>query len=157
MQGLIPEIAKIAAYAKTPRVTRADIDAVATPILDAVVYQLTDALGAKQYDKALDILNDLLRMQEPIQIIMAALGKYFRQLYAARVALEGGRGADDVIALWKMHPFAASKLMAAAHKVSLAWCTRALREISDTDFALKSTGTDPDQALTALVLSLAYG
>lgn len=157
MQGLIPEIGKVAAYAKGPRITKTDIEAVATPQLDAVAFQLTDALGAKQYDKALGILTDLLHMQEPVQVIMAVLGKYFRQLYAARVALETHHTADDVAAVWKMHPFVASKLMSAAHKVSLPWCVQALRQVADTDLALKSTGVDADQALTRLVLSLAYG
>lgn len=124
MQDLIPEIGKIAAYAKGARVTKSDVDAVAAPRLDAVVFQLSDAVGAGQYDKALGVLADLLHMQEPPQLIMAALGKYFRQLYAARVALEERRTADDVAGLWKMHPFVASKLMAAAHKVDLAWCRR---------------------------------
>lgn len=157
MQGLIPEIGKIAAYAQGARVTKADMDAVVTPQLDAVVFQLTDALGAKQYDKALGILADLLHMQEPVQVMMAALGKYFRQLYAARVALEERRSADDVAALWKMHPYVASKLMAAARRVDLPWCRRALKRVSETDAALKTTGGDADQALTQLVLDLAYG
>ncbi|MFG6373255.1 MAG: DNA polymerase III subunit delta [Oscillospiraceae bacterium] len=157
MQDLIPEIGKIAAYAKGARVTKSDVDAVAAPRLDAVVFQLSDAVGAGQYDKALGVLADLLHMQEPPQLIMAALGKYFRQLYAARVALEERRTADDVAGLWKMHPFVASKLMAAAHKVDLAWCRAALRRVAETDVALKTAGGDPDQTLTGLVLSLAYG
>lgn len=157
MQELIPEIGKISAYAKGTRVTREDVDAVATPQLDAVVFQLSDAMGARQYDKALGILADLLHTQEPSQVILAALGKYFRQLYAARVALEERRAADDVASLWKMHPFVASKLMDAARKADLAWCRAALRKVARTDMALKTSGGDPEQALTELVLSLAYG
>lgn len=157
MHTLISEIGKIAAYAKGKRVTRADIDAVATPQLDAVVFQLTDALGMGQYDKALTVLADLLHMQEPVQVIMATLGKYFRQLYAARLALEGRRSADDVAALWKMHPYTASKLMSAAHKTPLSWCRRALRQAAEADAAMKTTGGDDAAILTSLVLSLAHG
>lgn len=157
MQTLASEIGKIAAYAKHARVTRSDIDAVATPQLDAVVFQLTDALGAKQYDRALGTLADLLHMQEPTQVILAALGKYTRQLYAARVALEERRTADDVAALWKMHPFVASKLMAAAHKVTLPWCRKALRQVAEADTALKRGSGDDAAVLTQLVLDLAYG
>ena len=36
MNGLIPEIGKIASYAKGERITKADIDAVAAPVLDVV-------------------------------------------------------------------------------------------------------------------------
>ena len=157
MQGLIPEIGKIAAYAKGSRITRSDIDTVATPQVDAVVFQLTDALGAKQYDKALDTLADLLHMQEPVPVILATLGKYFRQLYAARVALEERRTADELVAVWKMHPYVASKLMDAARRTALPWCRAALERVADADLALKSTGGDEEAILTQLVLSLAYG
>lgn len=157
MHNLASEIGKIAAYAKAARVTRSDIDAVATPQLDAVVFQLTDALGARQYDKALGILADLLHMQESSQMLLATLGKYLRQLYAARVALEERRTADDVAGLWKLHPYVASKLMAAAHKVTLPWCRMALRRVAETDVAMKTSGGDDAAALTQLVLSLAYG
>ena len=45
MNNLISEIGKIGSYAAHHRVTRQDIDAVATPQLDAVVFQMTDAIG----------------------------------------------------------------------------------------------------------------
>lgn len=157
MHNLASEIGKIGAYAKERRVTRQDIDALATPQLDAVVFQLTDHLSARNYDKALATLSDLLHMQEVPQVILGALGKYLRQLYAARVALEERRTADDLAALWKMHPYPAGKLMTAAHRVTLPWCQMALERAAQADQAMKSTGAAPGQVLTDLVLSLAYG
>lgn len=157
MHNLASEIGKIGAYAKGKRITRQDIDALATPQLDAVVFQLTDALSARNYDKALGTLSDLLRMQEVPQVILGALGKYLRQLYAARVALERRRSADDLAALWKMHPYPASKLMAAAHRVPLSWCREALERAYQADQALKSSGNAPADVLTDLVLALAHG
>ncbi len=157
MHNLASEIGKIGAYAKARRVTRADIDAVATRQLDAVVFQLTDALSARNYDRAMATLSDLLHMQEVPYVILGAIGKYLRQLYAARVALESRRSADDLAALWKMHPYPCSKLMSAAQRVSLAWCREALRAAARADLALKSTGAAPKDVLTDLVLGLAYG
>lgn len=52
MRGLIPEIEKIAAYAKQERITIADIDAVAEPVLDARVFDMTNAVTARNYDRA---------------------------------------------------------------------------------------------------------
>ena len=157
MQNLASEIGKIGAYAKERRITRKDIEALATPQLDAVVFQLTDALSARNYDKALGTLSDLLHMQEPPQVILGALGKYLRQLYAARVALEERRTADDLAAVWKMHPYPAGKLMTAAHRVTLPWCREALEQAAQADQNMKSTGNSPNQVLTDLVLSLAHG
>ena len=52
MNGLISEIGKIGAFAKNRRVTRQDIDAVAIPVIDAKVFEMTDALGRRQMDQA---------------------------------------------------------------------------------------------------------
>ena len=53
MNNLIGEIEKIGAYAKQPHITRADIEAVATPQLDAVVFRMTDAIGEGNFDKGI--------------------------------------------------------------------------------------------------------
>lgn len=157
MQDLTLEIGKIGAYAKAKRITRQDIDAVATPQLDAVVFQLNDAISAKNYDKALATLSDLLHMQQQPAVLLAVLGRHLRQLYAARVALEEGKSADDLAALWKMHPYPAGKLMTAAHRVTLGWCQQALTAAARADQAMKSTGGADADILTGLVLELAHG
>ena len=93
MTTLASEIGKIGAYARHHRVTRQDIDAVATPQLDAVVFQMTDAIAAGNFDKAAEVLGDLFHMQEKPVALLAALGRQLRQLYTARLALERRRGS----------------------------------------------------------------
>ena len=95
MTDLVPEIGKIAAYAKSERITIADINAVADPILDAQVFDMTNSITAGKYDDAARVLGELLRMQtEPI-VILAAVGKELRRLYTARMALDGGADGLD--------------------------------------------------------------
>ncbi len=156
MTNLSQEISKIAAYAKDKRITRQDILAVATPQPDAKIYELTDAVSAKDADRALGLLGDLLGMQQPAQAIMASLGKYLRQLYAARAALETRRSSDAVAELWKLKSYPASKLMSAAQKTTLPWCRDALRAVAQADLATKS-GREDAAVLTGLVLELCYG
>ena len=93
MHGLIGEIEKIGAYAQGRRVTRQDIDAVAIPVIDAVVFQMTDALSRRQTDKAFSVLTDLLRLQQAPIMILAVLGKHFRQLYTAGWPWKAARAA----------------------------------------------------------------
>ena len=87
MTGLISEIGKIGAYAKHRVVTREDIDAVATPQLDAVVFQLTDAITAGRFDQAAAVLADLLHMGEAPIKLLSVLGRQLRQLYSARAPI----------------------------------------------------------------------
>ena len=157
MTTLIGEIEKIGAYAKGPHITRADIDAVATPQLDAVVFQMTDAIGAGNYDRAAAVLGELYQMQEAPVKILWSLSRQMRQLYSARLALERGRGAGYVAQLWGLKPYPAEKLMASARRVTLPWCRRAVEGCARTDLAIKSSDRDDGALLTELLLALAAG
>ncbi|MBQ2926029.1 MAG: DNA polymerase III subunit delta, partial [Ruminiclostridium sp.] len=159
MNGLISEIGKIGAYAKNRRVTKEDIDAVAIPIIDAVVFQMTEALTRKQFDKAFSVLNDLLRLQQAPIMILAVLGKHIRQLYSARIALETGKGSRWLMDLWGMRStYPADKLLEAARHHDLAWCKRAMARCAETDLAMKSVaGADGKDLLLNLMLELAAG
>lgn len=157
MHTLAGEIEKIGAYAKDRRVTRRDIDAVATPQLDAVVFTLTDALSAKDFDKALTTLGELVSLRESPTMLLAVIARHLRQLYAARVALESRRGEGELAKLWGMHPYPAGKLMTAARRTELPWCRRALDLAAKTDYAMKNSYGDEVALLTQLVLELAHG
>lgn len=154
MHSLQQEISKIAAYAKGDKITRGDIEAVATPQLDAVVFRIADAIGEKNFDKAASILGELYQMQKSPYEIMSALGKQLRQLYSARLALAAGKGGSYVAQLWGMR-FPADRLIVSARRFSLPWCRRAVICCARTDLAMKSTGQDPKELLTTLLLELA--
>ena len=157
MTGLISEIGKIGAYAREKRVTRQDIDAVATPQLDAVVFQLTDAIAAGNFDKAFSVLGDLLHMQESPIMLLSVLGRQLRQLYSARLALEQGKNTKWLMELWGMRSaYPAEKLMQSARRFSLTWCRQAVIRCETIDLSLKSTGIDPQEALSGLLLELSY-
>lgn len=159
MNGLISEIGKIGAFAKNRRVTREDIDTVAIPVIDAVVFQMTEALTRKQFDKAFSVLNDLLRLQQAPIMILAVLGKHLRQLYSARIALETGKGSRWLMDLWGMRStYPADKLMEAARRHGLDWCKHAMARCAETDLAMKSvSGADAKELLIALMLELSTG
>ena len=121
MTELVPEIEKIAAYAKQERITIEDINAVADPVLDARVFDMTNCITAGKYDDAAKVLSDLLRMQtEPI-VILAAEGKELRRLYTARMALDAGKDRFWLKQLWNMSSASPAKLLLqAATLVALA-------------------------------------
>ncbi len=158
MHTLAAEIGKIAAYAPHPRVTRADIDAVAVPQIDAVVFQMIDAMARKDFDKAASVLADLLQSQQPPIMILAAMGKYFRQLYTARLYLDRGKSRGEFMELWGMKSgYQADKLLDAARRFSLPWCRYAAGRCARADIELKSSYGRERELLTGLLMELASG
>lgn len=154
MNGLIGEIEKVGAYAKSGRITKEDIDAVATPQLDAVAWQMTNAIGAGDFDRAAQVLGDLLQMKEPALGILAAIGKNLRQLYSARILMEQHGTAGDLAQMWGMKPYPAQKLMDSARRFSLPWCRKAVELCARTDFVLKDN-RDEREVMTDFLLQLA--
>ncbi|NLF34408.1 MAG: DNA polymerase III subunit delta [Clostridiales bacterium] len=157
MHTLISEIGKISAYAKGRRVTRQDIDTVAVPVLDAVVFQMTDAIARGDFDRAAAVMGDLLHMQEPPIKILSVMGRQLRQIYSARLALEAGKDTGYLVSLWGLRSaYPAEKWMGAARRFSLAWCREAVIRCAQADLAMKSvTGADAQALLVDLLLALA--
>ena len=157
MTNLAPEIQKIAAYAKGEKVTVEDINAVADPVLDAKVFDMTNCITAGKYDDAARVLGDLLRMQtEPI-VILAAIGKELRQLYTARMALDGGKDRFWLKELWHMNSDYPAKLkLQAAGKVSHEWCSMAVKKAQILDRRMKSEkNMDSEEELKLFLMELA--
>ena len=156
MTGLVPEIAKVGAYAKGKTVTQKDIDAVADPVLSAEVFKLSDAVLAGSYDQAARILGDLLKMQtEPI-LILGMLGAQLRRIYTARLALDSGKDKYWLMSLWGYKSdYPVRMLLSAAKKATAQWCAGAVKECQVLDRRMKSEkGIDSAGELKLLLVRL---
>ena len=128
----------------------------ATPQLDAVVFQMTDAIAAGNFDRAAGVLGDLFHMQEAPIKLLSVLGRQLRQLYSARLAIDRGKNAAYLMELWGLRSaYPAERLMQSARRFSLAWCRRAVIRCAETDLTMKSTGTSGEELLTGLLMELA--
>lgn len=155
MTRLHGEIEKICSYSGTEVIVRGDIDAVVEPTLDAVVFEITDALGQREYDRAMERLQALLKMQtEPIPIV-AAIGAQMRRLYAAKVLQSEGKGAEELAALCGIAPYAANKTLSQARRFSLRFCREAVLLCCRTDQRIKTSYDTPERLTELLILRLA--
>lgn len=155
MTALAGEIGKICAYSGAGEIVKTDIDAVTEPVLDAVVFQMTDLLGQKEYGAALLKLRQLLKMQQEPILILGAIGAHFRRMGTARTLSDNGRSSGELMKLCGMSDYAARKTMSAAVRFSAAFYARAAQLVMETDFAMKTSLDDPERLLEVLVMELA--
>ncbi len=159
MNRLIPEIEKVASYAKESRVTVADVEAVANHIPEAEVFEITDRIAQKEFDPAMDILSDLMAQKdcEPI-VILAILGMQMRRLYGAKLALKQKMGAKYVMDIYRTKSeYYANRLLSSAKGYTLGQLRQAVRICAETDYRMKSSGTDPKELLKEAFLRIAVG
>ena len=156
MTTLAGEIKKIAAFSGADTICKADIDAVTEPVLDAVVFRMTDQLGAGDYGAALQTLQKLLKMQQEPLAIVGAIGLHCRRLSAARILLDHGRQAGELAKMYPpMSDYAARKNMDAARRFSAQFCGKAAELVLETDHNMKTSFDDNERLLELLLLRLA--
>ena len=156
MTALAGEISKICAFSGADTIVKSDIDAVTEPVLDAVVFQMTDMLGEGKYGPALLKLQQLLKMQQAPLSILGAIGNHFRRLSAAKMLLDNGKGASDLTRLYpQVRDYAAKKIIGAARGFSAGFCAKAAELVMETDNKIKTSYDDPERLLELLLLQLA--
>ncbi|MGM9605856.1 MAG: DNA polymerase III subunit delta [Faecousia sp.] len=155
MTALSGEIQKICAYSGAEEIKKSDIDAVTEPVLDAVVFQMTDRISEGAYDRAFQCLQQLLKMQQEPLAILGALGSQFRRLTAAKCLQEQGKNAYDLQKLCGIPDYPARKTMEAARRMDKSFCGRASELVLETDYKMKTSFDDSQRLLELLVLTLA--
>ncbi|MBE7002912.1 MAG: DNA polymerase III subunit delta [Ruminococcaceae bacterium] len=157
MTGLVPEIAKIGAYARGKTVTVEDINAVADPVLDAVVFNMSNAITRGDYNSACEILGQLLKKQEEPFVLLSIIGKELRKIHTARVALDEGRDKLWLMEQWGMRSdYPARLLLDAARRTTRAWCENSVKLCQKLDRRYKSEkGIDYEGELKLLLMELA--
>jgi len=155
MTALASEIEKICSYAEGQIIQRTDIDAVVEPVLDAIVFNITDAITEGDYGLALSKLQTLIKMQEKPLVILGAIGSQMRWLRCAKMLSANGKGKESLMALCGMKEYPARKAMSAAAHISMEFCDKAVVLCAETDYRMKTSYDDPQRMLELLLLQLA--
>lgn len=155
MTALNGEIEKICAYSGADEIRKSDIDAVTEPVLDAVVFQMTDWIGEGAYEKAFQCLQTLLKMQQEPLAILGAVGSHFRRLGIAKLLQEQGKGPYELQRLCGIPDYPARKLMDASRRLDKLFCCDACTMIMETDYQMKTSYDDTQRLLEMLILQLA--
>jgi DNA polymerase-3 subunit delta len=142
------------------RITLGDVETMVLAAKQRSLYELTDAISAKDRVKALQVLDAILSTGDGEEAAIGhlyMLAKTFRQML---VIFE--RKVRDSRMLWqalwqgfRVPPFAAEDIIRQARRYqSRRELTRALRQISRADLALRSNPTSKRMVLENLVLEL---
>lgn len=102
MQDVINEIRKQIEYVgKKGTITKETIEILTIRQIDSVIFDLTDSLGKRDIEKALQVLKNLIYAKEPIQKILITLYNHFKKLYLTKLASEQKK---DILLVLKLKP-----------------------------------------------------
>lgn len=152
MQDLINEIRKIIEYAgENGEIQKEDIDKLTIKEIQAIIFDLTDYLGTKNTEKALEVLNNLIYNKEPLQKIIITLYNHFRKIYLTKLALKERRDLVEVLSLKPNQVFLTTKYRKQAEYFKEKEILQILKELIDLDYKSKSGQIDLDIGLKTVL------
>lgn len=161
MSAASDETAKLMNYVgKGGTITAESIEALVPKQLEAEVFDLADAINAGKRADAYRIIAELFGKQlKPINI-MSALSGTFLDMYCAKLAKNGGLGAQAAAQSFghfggKAWVFS-NKIYPAAARLEISYLRETVGILSETDIALKSVKVDSrvliEEAVTKLFM-----
>ncbi len=157
MTAMKMEVGKLASCSDAPEITCTDVERLVTPVLEAAVYELTDAVLRGDNERAARKLWELFQNGEPPQRILYSLSAKLRQTLAAKILSETGGSIRDLMALCDIrYEFQARSVMSAAKRISEDRCAAMVRAASRTAQSLNSTSQSGVELLEELLVRLIW-
>lgn len=152
MENITKELEKLFCYAiDRDKLTREDIDAVCTTQITNHIFEMVNAVAAKQQRRALDLYYDLLALKEPPMRILFLLIREYRMLFQVKALMQQGCTKKEIAVRAGIHPFAAGRYMEQAKKFRLEELRDVMEEGADTEERVK-TGFLTDSLAVELFL-----
>lgn len=147
---VMSEVDKLAYYdLYEPMVTKKMVDELVVKDNEVVVYELTEALGQKNGDKALKTLEHLKKEQG----ILGLITNHFRRLFFIAVS---DLGDKELASLLGVKEFAITKQRGQVKNFSKMQLKQIYALLEEVEYGIKSGALLQENALNYLVLSILY-
>lgn len=149
---LLRELEKLQLYADGGRVTAEDIRLLATPTVEASIFDLLDSLALGRGSAAFAAADDLLASGERTEVLFYRILRNFQNLSRVAAMKDEGMKKEAIQAELKMKPYPVQKLMEQSALLGTDGIARRMAVLADTDARLKGMGTLPDEMELQLCL-----
>jgi DNA polymerase-3 subunit delta len=152
------ELDKLLTYVGPGRaVTEADVRRMVSAAAQTNIFEMVDAVGARDSRAALGLLHELLDAGEAPLYLLFMITRQFRILLQLRLLQAANLAPAELASRLGQHPFVVEKGLRQARQFSVVQLEAILRRLLQADLALKSSGANPILELDLLVLSLTRG
>lgn len=139
MENLEKEMEKLFSYTLgRSEITVEDIDAICTTQITNKIFDMVEAVAAKQQKKALDYYYDLLALKEPPMRILYLLSRQFKLLLQVKDLQSKGYDKGTISKRAGLHPFVAGKYMQQSKGFSGQELLGIMEDAADTEEMVKT-------------------
>lgn len=147
------EVNKIKLYKDDKTVTKEDIINLTTKRPEIDIFKLIEDIVMKNKDEALEIYNEMLKVnEEPLKIVIL-LASQFRLMYQAKELAKKGYSEKNISEVLKVHPYRVKLALQKGKKYKAETLLNYLNALADIDIAIKTGKTDKNLALELFLLN----
>lgn len=152
---LASEIEKLSLFIQPGDVVTDEVlELVVAKSLDQNVFTLIDKLMKRQKDAAIKIYHDLLvQKEEPIRIL-AAIARQYRILSHVKYLSGEGYSENAIASKIKENPYPVKLAKQMIHNFSLEYLAKALHELAEIDYKMKTGRGDKELLLDLFILKI---
>jgi len=134
------ELDKLRSFSEGRPVTKEILEQLVTPVVEANIFKLTDALGARQPRKAIHHLHQLMGAGESLHGVMFMMVRQFRLLTQAKGYLQYHSSSDSkgFASACSLHPFVARTVLNQQRGFDLTLLKKAYAQLVKIDQGLKT-------------------
>ncbi|MBO7344607.1 MAG: DNA polymerase III subunit delta [Clostridia bacterium] len=132
-------------------ITSQDVEQMVSRDQEHKIYEMTDFIANKRFDKALAVINDMLGKGESSQMIIVSVYNYFRKLLHASIS---GLELKELSSALGMGEYPTKKVMQQASKFKKRALKSAVDALTDADFRVKSGKNETDAMMWLTVFKI---
>ncbi len=139
MENIRNEVEKLISYTSgRDMITIEDVDAVVITQITGKIFQMMDAIGSRQQDKALTLYYDLLSVREKPSNILYLIMRHFNILLQVKDLAANGFAAAAITEKTGVPPFATGRYINQSKNFTMKQLYEALKMSADTDEQIKT-------------------
>jgi len=142
---LVPEIEKLELYTfESRRISSGDVENLTSNIKTFTLFELCDAIGKREKEKALIILYKIFKQGEVPLVVLAMIIRQFRLIWYTKTLLKKNVAERDMIKKLGIPPFAFQPVKQQSKLFSDSDIKRVFRNLYKVDMSMKSGGGEKD-------------
>ncbi|MBE7087776.1 MAG: DNA polymerase III subunit delta [Clostridiales bacterium] len=122
----------------------ADVESMVARDTDHKIYEMTDFIGKKRFDKALSVLSDMMSKGETPQRLIVSIYNYFRRLLHVAISV---KQPSEIAELLGIKEFAVKKAKEQAKMFKVRALKKTVDSLSETDYLIKNGNLEQTEAL----------
>lgn len=154
LQQLNTELEKLSCYARTEKITAADVALMVSKTAELSIFELVDAIAERNYKDSIKLAREMVFFGEPVMRILFMIARQFRLLIRTNALLAEGSMGKMLAGQLQVHPYVAQKCAKQARNFSLPELKAAIEKILAADYSIKSGHQEAVLALELLIISL---